>query len=263
MSVQSRFRTLALVLARLAAAITPAVGCTTTQGNTVVEGATSVGVMLGEAVAENLTKDDRDEHHNDHDGVDQEEDSYTPAGGCTGNKPSVGNTPAPRDGYRWIPGKVRCVDGAWERIRGRWQRIRSGSHRPTPRPAHRPRPTVKVPCNDPTLYVHAKASGPQLVVKKNVKNLKKKWVRIGITNYPMNDQASYICVPQGYRLTLFEHADYKGKSVTLNGPRHARLTGRRDFNDKASSVKVTLVRDHRGHRKARDHREARNQRDHR
>lgn len=40
----------------------------------------------------------------------------------------------------------------------------------------------------------------------------------GFKNYDFNDMASSVCVPDGWQVILYEHANYEGKSLTITGP---------------------------------------------
>lgn len=54
----------------------------------------------------------------------------------------------------------------------------------------------------------------------------------------MGDQVSSVCVPSGWRVILYEDAGYRGRSLTLDGPREVYNLDDDSWGDRASSVDV-------------------------
>ncbi len=94
-------------------------------------------------------------------------------------------------------------------------------------------------CNDtPVLFSDDTFRGRPLPLRDSVEDLH----RIG-----MGDDASSICVPSGWRVTLYEDDDYGGDVLNLTGPvtitdlKRQRPEGQ-DWGDRISSVRVVRVR---------------------
>ncbi len=56
-----------------------------------------------------------------------------------------------------------------------------------------------------------------------------------------NDELSSIQVPFGFRVTLYEHQDFQGRSLVLNGDAHPQFLEDNDFNNHTSSLKVSAL----------------------
>lgn len=56
-----------------------------------------------------------------------------------------------------------------------------------------------------------------------------------------NDELSSIQIPFGYRVTLFEHQEFKGRSLVLMGDTHPAFLEDNDFNNRTSSLKVQAL----------------------
>lgn len=88
---------------------------------------------------------------------------------------------------------------------------------------------------DAVLYQDIRFGGTPLVLYGSMQEL-------GIDGF--NDTASSFCVPAGYRLVLYEHADFGGASLSVDGP--AMVLGLLDlktannetWNDRISSAKM-------------------------
>ncbi len=92
-----------------------------------------------------------------------------------------------------------------------------------------PTPSPTVRCDRyPTLYEHGNYSGRAMELSNSAPNLQ---------GQSFNDIASSVCVPQGWRVVLYSESDYRGESLTLNGPEDNPDLGRL-WNDRVSSVQV-------------------------
>ena len=234
------FRTLRVIALAIAAASLTA--CTTTVANTLAEGLAHSMTVAVEAAVDNHESGDYNDHHDD----DHYEDEV--AGGCSkSTKPTLPH-PDPKPGFVWVDGEVRCVDGSWKTTHGHWQRKKADrghgnvvDHR-TPRHQERSR------CRRPTLYRHSSFRDPY-EVHRDVADLKK---------VDFGDETSAICVPSGWKLSIYEHKDFGGSSRTWVGPREADIASTpmrlkdgewKTWNDQVSSVRIqrSEVRDRRSH----------------
>ncbi|MFT5682878.1 MAG: hypothetical protein ACI8RZ_003802 [Myxococcota bacterium] len=78
-----------------------------------------------------------------------------------------------------------------------------------------------------TIYRDARYEGPSMELRPGSHDMSA--LTIG------NDQVSSVKVPAGFTVTLYEHANYQGRAVTLT----ADNTYLSDFNDQVSSIKVS------------------------
>ena len=78
------------------------------------------------------------------------------------------------------------------------------------------------------LWIDANYKNGPWLVSEDIANFK---------DYGFNDKISSINVPNGMKVTLYEHSNYKGKSITLSGdvPNFKNI----GFNDMASSLKIS------------------------
>lgn len=89
----------------------------------------------------------------------------------------------------------------------------------------------------PILYEHDGLQGTLVSLE---------WSSPNLGDQNMGDRGSSLCVPQGWEVTLYEDADYKGSFITITGPqvildlKRDRPNGR-DWGDKISSVRVSGV----------------------
>lgn len=56
-----------------------------------------------------------------------------------------------------------------------------------------------------------------------------------------NDELSSIRIPFGFRVTLYEHGEFKGRSLVLNQDTHPQFLEDNDFNNRTSSLKVYAI----------------------
>jgi hypothetical protein len=88
-------------------------------------------------------------------------------------------------------------------------------------------------CKDqPQLFRHSGYAGRQVRVASSISNLH---------SMQAGDEASSVCVPQGWTLTLHENPNYLGSKVTLRGPIHLSNLHRellQNWGDRVSSVAV-------------------------
>lgn len=85
----------------------------------------------------------------------------------------------------------------------------------------------------PTLYPHDNFRGFPLPLQVSVRNLGRQW----------GDSASSLCVPQGWKMIVYEHDSFRGRSLEVTGPDYwSDLKRNRPYGmnwgDKISSVAV-------------------------
>ena len=86
----------------------------------------------------------------------------------------------------------------------------------------------------PILYEHDTYNGQCLELARNIG---------GFKNLDFNDKASSVCVPDGWKVTLYEHTNYSGNSLTIIGPyKNSDLKRNKpdgmNWGDKISSARV-------------------------
>ncbi len=86
--------------------------------------------------------------------------------------------------------------------------------------------------NNPTIFQHVDFQGEQYQVTRPIHDL---------SRIRFNDEISSICVPRGWTMTVYEHANYQGRSLTIKGQGSLRdlrydTPDGRDWNDRISSI---------------------------
>ena len=86
----------------------------------------------------------------------------------------------------------------------------------------------------PVLFADDNFRGRQFRATRQARDLKQ---------HRFGDKASSVCVPSGWTMTLYEHKDFKGRSLVLPGSRNVRdlkrdRPGGRNWGDKASSFRL-------------------------
>ncbi|WP_163836623.1 beta/gamma crystallin-related protein [Spartinivicinus ruber] len=103
-------------------------------------------------------------------------------------------------------------------------------YRPAPQQPYRPYDPNLV-----TAYQHCKFKGYRSSLRPGQYNLRQ-LQKLGI----QNDDISSFSVPRGYQVTLYEHDNFRGRSITLQGSDKCLVNN--GFNDKLSSLVVRKVR---------------------
>lgn len=90
----------------------------------------------------------------------------------------------------------------------------------------------------PTFFKHCNYRGSAKSVTRSINSVRKAGLR--------NDDVSSLIVPPGWRVTVFEHSNFRGSRRTF-GPGSYRCfvryrMGRKNWNDKVSSVRVSRTR---------------------
>lgn len=129
-----------------------------------------------------------------------------------------------------LTGPVNIRDMKRDRPSGRDWGDKISSMRVTQPPG-----TAEISCTNPTLYEHDSFRGRQYPIRRTIRDMHP---------FGTGDKASSVCVPSGWRVTLFEDKRFRGRTLNLVGPRNIRdlkrdRPGGRDWGDKVSSVRVT------------------------
>ena len=88
--------------------------------------------------------------------------------------------------------------------------------------------------NSPILFQHDNFRGVQFNITNDARDLHQ---------HKFGDKASSLCLPRGWRMTLFAHKDFRGSSLTLTGPtRNSDLKRNKpngqNWGDRVSSVRI-------------------------
>ncbi|MBI1366347.1 MAG: hypothetical protein GC153_10395 [Alphaproteobacteria bacterium] len=94
-------------------------------------------------------------------------------------------------------------------------------------------------CYAPTFFENAHFRGRPLTLKSSASNLHK----IKVYNAKMGDRITSLCVPDGWEITAYNDAGFKGPSIKIVGPKEiedlAKYSMAGDWSDRISSIRVS------------------------